>query len=369
MTDSVLRTFTPEIRRYGKVVRPKDTPSARIGVNDYLGAVLPGRRVIKTGREEMIRIYRRPQPTSLFFQAVHKCFRDHHPLALRPEVLMHIIVNEVATTVNLHPDDYRHLFTTAEEGKTRIDTGVSPWDDNGWRDNLDEYGEKLREAVPAGIMEHLLPEFSTHTPESRAASMVAFMDAAKEFYDYHSHTRCGIPEIRLLGTVEDYYMLLHAAQSLSERFEKHLGEYFRHLLPVLKTIATQAAGDEPDDGFWKSIYKHYSGSGTDTLNGWITTFVNYVQTAPSSYRGTAGELTVKKAVAYDWEQNCETDEHNMKGIELGSVPSQVSTAPFTWHHLDGTESKMLFAGGVLGVDELDGAMMPVLSYAVIKQAE
>ena len=68
---------------------------------------------------------------------------------------------------------------------------------------------------------------------------------------------------------------------------------------------------------------------------------------------------------YDWT-DCQGRYH-LKGLDLGSVPAHVSVAPFTWHYY-GEEKKMLFAGGVLGVDDFEGSIMPSLSYAVLHDA-
>ena len=340
-----------------------------------VGAVLPGHTIEHLGRGTIALRRSGPtfQATSLFFQAVHQCFEAHHPLVLRPEVLMHLIVHEVATTVNRYTDEFRHLFTGSAQ-KERIDVrhdGLVHRDPNSpWDEAIRSFEPELQKVVPAGIMEHMLPGFSTETPITRAASLVAFMDAAQKFYDYHTHTMCGIPEIRLLGTPEDYRRIMVAAQQLSERFESRLGTYFHHLLPVLHTLYQQANGAPVDEHFWSSIYKFKSSSGTDRFNGWLSAFVNYVQQpeiAGGRYqKAQTGGLVEKSENAYEWDQIAEK-AFGMPGIDLGSVPSHISTAPFTWHYLGVREFPMLFVGGVLNVEVVDGALMPGLSYAVLHQ--
>lgn len=378
-TTKICRTINVDIEessryrgRTGNKVSTKDLPGKKVPLADFLATILPGKPIESVGRSQILELGYARRPTSLFFQAVHECFDEHYALTLRPEVLMHLIVSEVATTVRRNPEDYRSLFTSSKDKeKSRIDVehnGLRLGDPSSpWHEVLSMFGSALRERVPPGIMEHMLPPFSTATVESQAASMVAFMDAAGSYYDYHCHTLCGIPEVRLAGEPEDYRRILNAARQLAEPFGPHLGRYFDHLLPVLSTLSEQAAGAPVDQSFWRSIYKYESHSGSNLFNGWITAFVNYVQTVEiqeSKYqKAQKGEVVAKPEELYDWTQL--EGPYGMRGLNVGSVPAQVCTAPFTWH-CRGEEKKMLFAGGVLGVDDVDGSVTPSLSYAVLR---
>lgn len=378
----VCRVFQPQIpvrdrhgRHEGGFVQAVPAFDCKSSMEAMVKAVLPDHTIEHLGRGTIALRRGGPtfQATSLFFQAVHQCFKEHHPLVLRPEVLMHLIVHEVATTVNRYPEEFRHLFTGSAQ-KERIDVRhdglVSGVPDSPWDEAIQLFEPELQKVVPGGIMEHMLPGFSTETPITRAASLVAFMDAAQKFYNYHTDTWCGIPEIRLMGTPEDYRRIMVAAQQLSERFESRLGRYFHHLLPVLQTLYQQANGAPTDEHFWSSIYKFKSSSGTERFNGWLSTFINYVQQAeiPAARNrvAQAGGLVLKSEQAYEWDDIGKKDSL-MPGIDLGSVPSHISTVPFTWHYLDVREFPMLFAGGVLSVEVVDGALMPSLSYAVLHQ--
>ncbi|MBI4812476.1 DUF4419 domain-containing protein [Candidatus Falkowbacteria bacterium] len=360
-----------------QAVQPK---RQKMRTADFLASILPGHRIEHVGRETLgflsdgyISGY--IPPSSLFFQTVHSCFTNHHPLTLRPEVLMFLIAHEIAVTVNLNPSMYSNLFTRSRK-KVKIDVrhdGLTYGDpESPWGEAIALFRPRLEEVVPPGIMQHMLPGFTTATPETDAASLVVFMNAAQKFYDYHTYSACGIPDIRLAGTPEDYRKILNAATQLSEVFAGTLGRYFKHLLPILQKIAGQAAGESLNEAFWSSIYKFNSGSGSDTFNGWISAFVNYVQPAEGDLvikrsKFPKGVLTEKSANAFDWTR-AEEKPWDFHGLPLGSVPSHVSTAPFTFHYLD-TEYPMLFAGGVLAIDIDNGSLMPGLSYAVLQKQD
>lgn len=345
-------------------VTAREIPTKTTETSEYIELIHPG-KIQFLGRKKMLSLGRKIKPSSLFFQAVHMCFSEHYPLALRPEVLMHHIVNEIAVTVKMHPDEYRHLFSN-KAGRQIINIrhdGLRLNDDSSpWHEALALFKPELEKIVQSSIIRQLLPEFSTHTPETHASSMVAFMDAASPFFDYHSHTMCGIPEIRLLGTPQDYTNLHNAAAELSVVFDKHLRRYFKYLLPVLSKLDDQANGGELDENFWKSIYKYGSASGSNIFNGWLAAFVNYVQ----EYNHSDNKLVQKNDDAFDWS-NCENKKSwaGLTGLSLGSTPSCVSTAPFTWHYFD-QKFKMIFIGGVIGIDNEDGYVTPALSYGILE---
>ena len=95
-------------------VLPAPLPDGHTPIADFVKVCLPGHRIETIARAEMLDVgdwaKKTMQPSSLFFQAAHACFQMHYPLALRPEVLWSLIVNEIATTVKMHPDDYRDQF-------------------------------------------------------------------------------------------------------------------------------------------------------------------------------------------------------------------------------------------------------------------
>ncbi len=365
----VCRSISLEIPNtgYGRrgPIMAEPLPSGRSSVRDFIKLARPGVKIERLGHESMVDISAGgpPSPSSLFFRTVHAAFADHYPLALRPEVLMFLVTHTVAETVKAHPAAYQHLFTRAAEGAEKQEIRVrhdglvrgqtSPWDKV-----FPLFDTALRKAVPAGIMEHMLPGFSTATAEADIAAMVSFMDAASPYYRYTVETLCGIPEIRLLGTAADWQKLKVAVAQLAEAFDGHLHAYFQHLLPVVNTLASQANGEPQDDDFWKSIYKHHSGSGSETFNGWLSAFVNYVQ--------VNGALVAKNEAAFDWKNIDAENCWRMPGIAVGAVPSHVAAVDFIWDYF-GTKIPMEFLGGIIGVEGDGGYLTPQLSYAVVEK--
>jgi len=297
-------------------------------------------------------------PTSLFFQTVHECFSKHYSLALSPDLLMYLVLHEVSICVKQHSEEYAKLFTERTDGMKelihvrhdglRMGNPTSPWGEV-----LGLFNTGLSDRVPSEILKHALPAFSTHTTVTQAASMVAFMDAASPYFSFRCMTMCGIPTVRLLGVPEDYRKLLNACCELSVLFDKHLDDYFGHLIPVLSKIATQAEGAPMQVDFWSSIYKHLSESGTDDMSGWITAFINYVSQdgalVPKDHY-----VGVVQPEQTGWPS----------GIPRADIPCHVNRVGFVWDYL-GSEYPMEFIGGVLGRENLDGFVVPRLGYGIV----
>ncbi|KKR04293.1 MAG: hypothetical protein UT30_C0009G0003 [Candidatus Uhrbacteria bacterium GW2011_GWF2_39_13] len=345
-------------------------------VADYVNALVPGGVIEHLGRREMLSfaqsglsgmddfsgfnplsMSRGVNTSSLFFQAVHSCFADHYPLALRPEVLMQLVLSQIAEAVKQNPERYRDLFTTnGEKENIEIEhNGLVRGSLSPWHEAIELFCPALQEKVPSMLMQDMLAPFSTDTMEAQLARLVTFMDAASPFYEYSVRTLCGIPRVRMLGTAEDWQMLATSVANLSRFFGDTLEKYFRYLIPVTDKLAAQAAGQAHDNTFWVSLYKYKSESGGAKCNGWITAFLNFIFDSEKN-------VVEKRDNAYDW-----TTEHKyfMPGIGHGSVPSLVSSVPFVWKYL-GTKIDMRFLGGVLGVDLIDGCVTPALSYAVVQ---
>ncbi|HWN67125.1 MAG TPA: DUF4419 domain-containing protein [Haliangium sp.] len=335
--------------------RPAPSPE----YTGFLEAVLdqPGHDIRVEVASHALTLAGRNDPASLFYQGLQLAFTAHHGFAIRPEVLMYMVNAAIAETVRRHPEHYRHLFTRESETaeiKVRHD-GLQPGSPEGWDQAIALFEHALRQRVPDGIMQHMLPALSTHTTASKIASLISFMDAASAYYDYTVMTLCGIPAIRIDGTPEDYRAVTAACAGLAEQFAPHLGAYFDDLLPVLDRIARQAAGEERDVDFWQSMYSYESMSGSATMDGWATVFLAYWKQRDGSLV-PRHEHPQHRPATTGWS-----------AVPSDAVPPHVSTVPFVWDYY-GTPHRMELAGGILGLGNQDDFVTPELGWAVITRA-
>src|SRR5262249_1484498 len=118
----------------------------------------------------------------------------------------------------------------------------------------------------------LLPAFSTTGPTERAATQVVLLDAVRSYFSYEFETVCGIPQIVLEGTADDWQLVADRTRELA-RFG--LQWWTEPLADVLAEFLAAAQGKVRAD-FWQSIYKLDDGSGGPYTTGWITAFFPYL---------------------------------------------------------------------------------------------
>ena len=77
------------------------------------------------------------------------------------------------------------------------------------------------------------------------------MGAVQSYFSYELLTLCGIPEITLEGTVDDWRSIRRRAQVLEEY---ELSWWLAGLIPVLDELVATATG-RVDTAFWSSLFK------------------------------------------------------------------------------------------------------------------
>lgn len=289
---------------------------------------------------------------SQLIQTVHNAFSLHAPIALSPEIIWYCIIHEVSICIKSHPKKYAHYFTDSPDKKKTIkvkdNSLVYGSPDNDWARTIGLFKKPLEDNVTPKAMKTFLPNFSSMTEEAKVAILVTFMDGISKYYKYEVWTECGIPEIKLVGTPDDWDLLVTAAKDLQVMFPT-LQDYFKTLLPILELISEGAKG-KVDKDFWCSIYKYRSGSGGVFVNGWITALNAY-------YPNKNGLSTLKKN--FEWAEY-DGDTRPQK------FPSHVSKVDFKWIY-HGKRIDMMFFAGIIGVDYVDGKYLkPSLGFGVIE---
>ena len=190
----------------------------------------------------------------------HTAFDQHHPLVLSPDDVWLCIAQGFGLHVNDHSESLHSRIVPLAKGKQEItvrrDHFVKGSPGNDWPGCFAEFSEAI--AAHVGKKRDLLvASFSTTGPVEKAASEIALMSALSSYFDFRLMTLCGIPEITLLGTPEDWKSVRQRASVLSE-FD--LGWWCRALDPVLDQFVDASSGSV-DVEFWRSLYKLDDGSG------------------------------------------------------------------------------------------------------------
>lgn len=286
-----------------------------------------------------------------FLAAAHLSFAGHRPLALGPDMIWQLLVQQAAKEVNDNPEKYRELFATHERGRrtlsVRRDDFVLGKSNNDWPGVFAELEGQIVKSVPNSPARDFAHAFSTSTPTDIAARRVLVLNAAAEFYDYYVGTLCGIPRIELHGTVDDWNWLRTKTLDL-KRF--NMERRVKALQPVLDELVA-AAGGKANPAFWRSFYKYGSESGGSSVSGWINLFF----IAESDKK-----LDVVLDPEFLWTNPVEKQKYGPTHLALALRTRHyeslgVVDVDFVWDYL-GKSYPMLIRAGFMGVAQDPGSL-------------
>jgi len=282
--------------------------------------------------------------------AVHFAFNDHRPLALSPDILWLLVAQAFANHVNANAQELRSKFVRHSGAKTisvRRDHFVRGSSENPWPDVLEAFSGQVRECIGEETHDLLLPAFSTTGVVERVVAQVTLLGAMKSYFKYDFLTVCGIPQIELEGTIQDWELLVERTRALGGFGLKWWTD---SLIPILNDFVAAASG-QVNLPFWESIYKLRLGSGGPYVTGWVACFFPYLAESASGLATRknpwfvhGGEML--KAALFPATEK--PSERRLAGLTAEQIPGGLTQVPFNWQY-HGKSNAMEFLGGFVGV--------------------
>lgn len=306
-----------------------------------------------------------------FAKAACRAFYGHHPLVIRPDDIWFCIAQGFANHMALHGEQLRPDLVSHTGKKTlRVLCPDYPFADKSrWVELFGDFSRQIAGEIPQ-FSGFIATAFSTTGPVEQAAFSLCWMDAFSGYFDYEMLAGCGIPEIELQGTEDDWRLIIERFTALEGY---GLGHWVASLKPVLEVIARTAAG-EVDRTFWESFFRYRSGSGPSELTGWILTLFPYiVDTATDALRPNPylGDWQVRfqragvAALSGDWLMADQAQGPDMQAIPKSLVSAALLINEFTI----GKKRNARLVGGLFGVAQRDedGALYPAFGWAVVEE--
>jgi hypothetical protein len=299
-----------------------------------------------------------------FIAGLHRAFQEHRPFCLSPDMVWLLLCQGVAHHVNAHAETLRPRLVK-HQGKARIevrrDDFIKGSPENPWGDVVAALSVQVRDHL-GEAHDLFVPRFSTTGPAERVAAEIVLLDAVQSYFEYVLRTLCGIPEITLEGTAEDWQQLADRAQYFAAL---DLEWWLTPLRPVLQELAAAARG-EVRRAFWESIYKFGTFSGGAAVTGWAAAFFPYLKdeqgqpTRPNPWL-TEGGAKLERLLAGAWDPKA----FDRGSPSPGAFPSGLARAPFVWEYLE-QRFDMEFLGGFVGVaqDPATLTLRPEIGWAV-----
>lgn len=225
-----------------------------------------------------------------FVDAVYTAYARHRPLILSPDMIWLLICQGFSKHINQDTERYRHYFV-GFEGKKQLMVTAEALTDNPqqWEAIFKSFRRQIAQFTSPELSERVTARFSGTDAAAQVAFDISLMHAMKAYFHYGIGIVCGIPEITLEGTPEDWQQMEERAQALAQY---ELDWWIQPLHNVLKAFTATARGN-PDPAFWRGILFHKDiylpscgGPGEEkrTITGWINHFFPYRQSGSTLLR-------------------------------------------------------------------------------------
>lgn len=295
-----------------------------------------------------------------FFQSMYRAYADHRPFELSPEALWLLICQGFSLHVNNNAEELRHLFVDFEGKRTLTASseGISLDNPNSpWERVFPQFTSQIAAYTGQELIDVLSADFSTSTPASRVASQITVMESMKAYFDYEI-TICGIPQVILHGTPDDWQSVIDRTEFLRQY---QLDWWVDEMLPVLRKIKLASEG-EVDKAFWRDMFKEHELNGegcgaAETLaDGWIVKFY--------PYNNMDAHDEYWKNMPPDFFRN------SLEGLYDGAkdLPPEISSVPVKFQDANGETTDLTLWAGFVGIaqDKETFALRPEIGWFITR---
>lgn len=214
-----------------------------------------------------------------FVNTVVNAYCFHHNLILRPDDFWMAILNQFSLYVNANAEILRDKFVKFKDKKNLVVVDTTTLRTANYGDlskrMTDEIQKKLKDPT---IKDWIIPSFSTTTDNDVISASVVMMATMSSYFTYEIRLCCGIPNVTLLGTIDDYIDLRSRIDNLlkfdveDEDGDNFMELWHSYLIPIFDELINAVSG-KPNYDFWTKICDYRpTGSGPTYLSGWITAF-------------------------------------------------------------------------------------------------
>lgn len=285
-------------------------------------------------------------PTNNLLAAINTAYDQHLPLVLSPDMIWLAIAQGLSLHIMNNAEELRHQFVNFEGKKEIIvyENSFIKGKNNNWEGTFSTFSEEIKEYI-GKKRDLIVGDYSTTTNVTRAANEIVLMESMSNYFDYKVVTMCGIPEITILGTIDDWKSIKNRVQAMSEF---NLSWWTNVIEPVIDEFISAINGS-PNVSFWKDIFKERDSSGGPYFSGWITNFFPYLM-----------NFSTEK---FDIQNKFKFSPF-MDGLTTSRTPNGMSKVPFKWDYYGQIFNMELIAGfDGFKINE-SGAVVPNIGWAV-----
>lgn len=217
-----------------------------------------------------------------FMDCVYHAYAGHRRLILNPDSLWLLICQGFALHIRQNPEEYRaQLVTFDEKWKLLVAFEKYPMTPEEWEPIFLDFQRQIEAKTQPGIVSLFAAPFSGTSRTTQLAFTLSLMNINHHYFEAIISCICGIPEITLEGTPEDWEQLEARVEALA-KFD--LEWWLSALRPVLREFTAASKGRARWD-FWQKIidYRVNPSNRCDpglekrlVIDGWINYFFPYI---------------------------------------------------------------------------------------------
>jgi hypothetical protein len=309
------------------------------------------------------------QTNNSFLNAVLHAYNTHTGLTLSPDIILQLVTTTVAKCVNDFSEEYRDVFVNFA-GKKRLTVEITPQEcasPDRWKISIGRINDAIEQNIRTSL--DMLPSFTTTTLVARTSAQLTKMAVFKNYFSYRVVCLCGIKEVNLKGTLEDW-QLLHAKITQLQSIittKNHLVNWFKHILTIVDNlIETYKNNITPElKLFWQRIvdYVPYGSGRGKLISGWVKLLIpgSTYDNIPLHLNLLDPTSSLPNSEDYDYYkfQNVHRDWSQLTFDSTPSV-SYVEAELL----INTTKYNVYFTTGVLGYKVEGDFAEPVISYVV-----
>lgn len=212
-----------------------------------------------------------------FFYGMYEAYAEHRPFVLSPDMIWLLISQGFARHVQANPEKLRKYFVDfSEKLSLTVATGSDLLKDSEqWEGLFPQFTAQIAGHTGEELINTLTADFSTTTAVEKVASEITIMEAMEPYFEFVVvYAVCGIPQITLKGTTEDWEKILEKTRKLGKY---DLGWWTKELEPILKEFVHASKG-QINKRFWRNMFKYHSKKrygAPKIIDGWIVKFFPY----------------------------------------------------------------------------------------------
>lgn len=274
-----------------------------------------------------------------FIASLYIAYADHRRISISPDMIWLLICQGFSTHVHMNAEELRNKFVAFDDKKKLI-VDTQPISNEFKKGSINSpwplafpiMADSISKYIRSDIHNLYVQSFSTTTAIEKSAYEVALLNVMGGYFEYEYATACGIPEIKIEGTKEDWQKIKRNIKRLKGY---NIDNWINSLDPIIQQFIN-ATDNNIDHNFWSNIFKRKDESGGPYITGWVIKFFPYV---------TDGNQKMIKNPYIDREP-----EKFMEGLLTNQFNNGLSKADFIWNYL-GHKYEMEFLAGFVGIKQ------------------